>query len=486
MTRRRTTWWETASPDEVAHRQTHMLTRYLRERVVPFCAHYRAMFDSLGMDARDIRTLEDFATLPFTSKRDFDNPRDFVIIPDEAQLARQWSSVKLALRHGRKGARERLADELRPILMTSTTGRSSTPVPFLHTKHDLERLTIGGRRLMELARADASWRHINAFPFAPHLAFWQAHQAGLGFTTFVMSTGGGKTMGTDGNIRLISKIDPDAIIAMPTFLYHLLQEAAAEGLKWTKLKRLVLGGEKVPKGMRRKLTELCSQVGANEVGIISTYGFTEAKVAWSECVTPSGAASCGFHVYADMGLVEVIDPESGEPLADGQPGEVVYTPIDARGTIVLRYRTGDLIEGGLVREPCPNCGRTCPRLVGRISRVSDIRRLQIGKIKGTLVDFNALENILDDARGLGAWQIELRKRNDDPLDCDQIIVHAVAMESDHETLRETINDCFHATAEFTPNEIHFHDWEEMRRLQGVGKELKEKKVADNRPREDDT
>ena len=256
MNRERKAWWESASHDEIIHRQTKNLRAYLRDRVVPFCKHYREMFASMNVGAQDIRSLDDFAMLPFTSKRDFDNPRDFVIIPDEELLKRQWGSVKLALRHGPHGAKERLTDELRPILLTSTTGRSTAPVPFLHTKHDLARLTAGGERLMQLARAEPSWRHINAFPFAPHLAFWQAHHAGLGFTTFVMSTGGGKTMGTDGNIRIVTKINPDSIIAMPTFLYHLLQEAAAEGLKWTNLKRLVLGGEKVPKGMRRKLTEL--------------------------------------------------------------------------------------------------------------------------------------------------------------------------------------------------------------------------------------
>ena len=483
MSNRTTTWWADASRDESNHRQNALLRRFLTKRVGPFSTYYRNLFKENGIDPQDICGTEDLVKLPFTSKRDLVNPRDFVIIPDEEVLKRQWATIRLGLTRGPQRAKELLEEELRPILLTSTTGRAAAPVPFLHTKHDLARLEEGGRRMMELCQSDPSWRHINAFPFAPHLAFWQAHYAGLGFNTFVLSTGGGKTMGTEGNVRLITKINPDAIIAMPTFLYHLLQEGAAEGARWDQLKRIVLGGEKVPTGMRHKLRDLCAAMGAPEVAIMSTYGFTEAKMAWTECMPPDDEGPSGFHVYPDMAFLEIIDPASGERVADGQPGEIVLTPLDSRGTVVLRYRTGDLIEHGLVHEPCPYCGRTCPRLIGKISRVSDIKRLNIDKLKGTLVDFNALENILDDTEGIGAWQIEIRKRNDDRLNGDLVLVHAVAMYGGPEVLRQRIEERFHQVTEFSPNDVLFHDWDEMRRMQGVGVELKEKKIVDNRPAE---
>ncbi len=480
-TRASNPWWATTSRDEIHHRQDALLRRFLKHRVVPFTAWYGKLFKELGIEAGDIRGTEDLKRLPFTSKRNLENPRDFVIIPDEQVLRHQWSTLRHALTHGPAATKLALEEELRPILLTSTTGRSATPVPFLYTKHDIHNLETCGVRLMEICQSDPSWRHVNAFPFAPHLAFWLAHHAGTGFNTFMLSTGGGKTMGTEGNLRLITKIEADAIIAMPTFLYHLLQQAAAENLRWPKLKRLVLGGEKVPAGMRRKLRALCGQLGAEDVAIMSTYGFTEAKMAWSECHAPAGATPTGFHVYPDLTYLEIVDPETGERVPDGHPGEIVCTPLDARGTVVLRYRTGDLIEGGLTYEPCPNCGRTCPRLLGKISRVSDIHRLNIGKLKGALVDFNALENVLDDTEGLGAWQIELRKRNDDPLETDQILVHAVPSNGgDPAMLRKKIIDRFRTTVEFAPNEIQFHSWDEIRRMQGVGKELKEQKVVDHR------
>jgi phenylacetate-coenzyme A ligase PaaK-like adenylate-forming protein len=218
---------------------------------------------------------------------------------------------------------------------------------------------------------------------------------------------------------------------------------------------------------------------------MSTYGFTEAKIAWTECMPEGGSEPSGYHVYPDLTFIEIIDPETGERVPDGQPGEIVCTPLDARGTVVIRYRTGDLIEGGLVHEACPCCGRTCPRLVGKISRVSDIRRLNIGKLKGTLVDFNALENLLDDTEGLGAWQIELKKRNDDPLESDLVLVHAAPSNgTNRDTLKKRIANRFGQAVEFAPNDILFHSWDEIREMQGVGRELKEQRVVDHRPAND--
>ncbi|WP_367873451.1 phenylacetate--CoA ligase family protein [Luteolibacter sp. Populi] len=475
-------WWATTSRDEMGHRQDVLLRQLLHDRVVPFTAYYSKLFRDLGIESGDIRGVDDLQKLPFTSKSLLENPRDFVIIPDESAIKHQWSTVRYALTHGPAATKRMLEEEMRPILLTSTTGRSAAPVPFLYSKYDIANLEEGGRRMMELCKSDPAWRHINAFPFAPHLAFWLAHHAGTGFNTFMLSTGGGKTLGTDGNLRLITKIQPDAIIAMPTFLYHLLQQALAEKQKWTNLKRIVLGGEKVPAGMRTKLAALSAEIGSPDVAIMATYGFTEAKIAWTECMPEAGGGPTGYHIYPDLTYLEVIDPETGERVPDGQPGEIVCTPLDARGTVVIRYRTGDLIEGGITYEPCPCCGRTCPRLLGKISRVSDIRRMNIGKLKGTLVDFNALENLLDDTEGLGAWQIELKKRNDDPLESDLVLVHAAPSNGcDRGVLKQRISSRFGQAVEFTPNEIVFHSWDEIRQLQGVGKELKEQKVVDHRP-----
>ena len=179
----------------------------------------------------------------------------------------------------------------------------------------------------------------------------------------------------------------------------------------------------IPSGMRAISVRSDEVVGVagfllpgTHVDVLMTYGFTEAKMAWPECPYPEEEESGGFHLYPDLGIVEIVDPKTGESVDEGCPGEIVFTPLDARGTVVLRYRTGDLIDGGLVYEPCPHCGRELPRLVGRISRTSEVKEMHLDKLKGTLIDFNELEHVLDNFDSIGAWQLELRKANDDPLE----------------------------------------------------------------------
>ena len=177
----------------------------------------------------------------------------------------------------------------------------------------------------------------------------------------------------------------------------------------------------------------------------------------------------------------MIDPKTGGVVPAGHPGELVFTPLDARGTVVLRYRTGDFIDGGLVYEPCSYCGRRLPRLVGNIGRSSEVKEMKLDKLKGTLVDFNQLEHVLDDAEQIGAWQLELRKKHDDPLELDELIHVQKLNGGDDGKLIHDLNNRFLAKTEIQPNRILFHDADEMSRLQGVGVHLKEQKVVDHRP-----
>lgn len=461
--------------------QLAKLRRYLATTVLPFSAYYK----KLGIDPEALRTFDDLRKIPFTTKLEVQtNPRDFILIPDQKILSRRPSTILAALLHGKAAVKERFEREFRPVMMTSTTGRSADPVPFVYTEHDIGNLRLCGKRMMEIAGARREMRFVNMFPFAPHLAFWLAHYAGTEFGAFMVSTGGGKVMGTDGNLRMLGKIQPDVLVAMPTFAYHVLQEALTHGVTCPKLSKIVLGGEKVPAGMRTKLTALAKQIGAEKVDVVSTYGFTESKMAWVECACGEDGVSSGFHIPHDLCLFEIVDPKTGEPVGEGKPGEIVFTPLDSRGSVVLRYRTGDCIDGGLVYGECPHCHRVGPRLVGNISRNADIREMRIDKIKGTLVDFNRLEHALDDFPGVGAWQIELRKVNDDPLDLDEMILHIEKTDAagDESKLRERIGESMVREMEVHPNLILFHDSEAMRRMQGVGVQLKEQRFVDHRPK----
>lgn len=478
-----------SNPRSLREWQLARLRRFLRDTVLPFSAHYAALFRREGIDPRQLRTLDDLRRIPFTTKHDFlagvhgaDPVRDFILQPDRAVLARRPSTVARVLLRGKRVVAESLEREFRPLLLTSTTGRSAEPVPFLYTAHDIENLQAAGARAYEVCGAHREMRMLNLFPYAPHLAFWFVHYGGIEFGAFVLGTGGGKVMGTDGNLRLVRKIKPDVLIGMPTFLYHIMTELVRGGSALPNLRKIVLGGEKAPLGMRRKLRALSRDLGAERIDVLRTYGFTEAKLAWAECPFSEDAGSAGYHVHPDLALIEIVDPKTGEPRGEGEPGEIVCTPLDARGSVVVRYRTGDCIDGGLFHEPCPFCGRRVPRLVGEISRNSEVRDLQLGKLKGTLVDFNHLEHVLDNAEHVSTWQLEIRKHHDDPLDLDELVLHVAKADGiDDTVLRTALSEHFARETELHPNRIELHSLEELRRMQGFGTQLKEQRVVDHRP-----
>ncbi len=482
--------WHSLDRETARALQGRQLHRYLRDCVIPFSAYYRRVFAEHGLTAGDIRSLDDLRKIPFSSKQDLlptpEQPKrslEFALIPDPKVLSKRAPVILRALVRGRARVKDELDREWRPTFMTGTTGRSTESISFLYSQHDLHRLAVGGGRIAEIGNVARDERMLNMFPFAPHLAFWCMHYAGMNRNTFALSTGGGKCMGTEGNLKTILKLKPQVLVAMPTFIYHVLQQAMEEKVRMEGVRLICLGGEKVPDGMRRKLAMMCAELGSPDVQVIATYGFTEAKLAWTECPFGAAAEPTGYHLYPDMGIIEVVNPETGEPVPDGTGGEIVWTPLDARGTVVLRYRTGDHIENGLTWAPCPCCGRRMPRLMGRISRVSDFRALRFQKVKGTVVDFNELEHALDDCQGLGAWQIELRKAHDDPMDLDELILHLARMDgANEEHLERQVRDLLQSEFELRPNRIAFHTSDELRVLHQVGVALKEQRVVDNRPK----
>jgi len=477
------------SLDKKALRTWQMLKlrRYLGDTVLPFSPHYRALFREERLRTDALRDFSCLRHIPFSSKEDLlKTPRDFVLAPDERVLKRRLGNIVGALTRGRDTVKEDLDREFRPLMMTSTTGRSADPATFIYTGHDIRILGLAGARVMRICGARREMRMLNMFPFAPHLAFWQTHYAGTEFGVFMVSSGGGKGLGTEGNLRFMRKLDPDIIIGMPTFLYHVLRAAVDEGMRCPKLSKIVVGGEKAPAGMRRRLRGLAAELGAGAVDVLLTYGFTEAKMAWAQCPCEQPDKNSGYHLSPDFGIVEIIDPATGEQVPEGEPGEVVWTPLEARGSVVLRYRTGDIASGGIVYGKCPHCDRPMPRLMGEISRTSEIKEMRLDKLKGTLIDFNRLEHVLDDCAQVATWQLEIRKVHDDPLELDELILHVQkaggANAASDEAVRNILYRRFMEETETHPNRILFHGDEDLRRMQGVGKMLKEERVVDHRPR----
>lgn len=486
-------WRELARADRTELRalQDERLATHVRERLYPFSAHYRRVFDAAGVKPSDIRGVADLARLPFTTKQDLlaaqsdpERKRDFVLIPSPDLIRAHWPLArKLRLLAGGEEAREQVRRDFTPNFVTFTTGRSADPVVFAFTPYDLKVLAEVGARMLDVhGIQDPLARIVNMFPFAPHLAFWQAAWAGFETGRMMLSTGGGKVMGTTGNLRVIERMQPNVLIGTPGFVYHLLREGAEKRAKIDQVNLVILGAEKVTPGLKDKMGEALARMGSKNVTISGTYGFTEARMAFSECPA-SHAESPGYHLYPDLGVFEVVDPETGRVLGDGETGELVYTPIDGHGTVVCRYRTGDMAVGGITWEPCPWCQRTVPRIASELRRVSDQRSMSLTKIKGTLVDLSSMGSVLSNMAEVEEWQVVLQKRNDDPHELDELVVRvSVRAGTDRHRFEKKLHDELVTGVEVAPNSIDFKTTPEMLEVLGMETEMKEKRFLDRRPK----
>jgi phenylacetate-coenzyme A ligase PaaK-like adenylate-forming protein len=338
--------------------------------------------------------------------------------------------------------------------------------------------------MFDLARiTDARERVVNLFPFAPHLAFWALTLGGFQTGRLVVPTGGGKVMGTDGSLRLMERIRPTALVGVPGFVYNLLRTGVGAGFDFSTVHTVVLGAEKVTAGLREKMREYLAQGGARQVQILGTYGFTEARMAFGEAPTRDGSSS-GYFVHPDLGVFEVVDPKSGEPVGEGESGELVYTGISGHGTVVVRYRTGDLAEGGITYAPHPDVDCTLPRISASLKRVTEQHALNLTKVKGTLVDLAVLGQVLSDEREIEEWQVVLSKKDDDPFGLDQIELRlAPRAGADGEGLRRRVSAKVLDACEVSPNAVHLHTVDEMLGFLGMESQMKEQRFLDRRPKE---
>ena len=471
--------------------QDEALARYVREEVYPFSARHRRVFDEAKVRPSDIRGVADLRRLPFMTKADLldaqsDPARktELVLVPTPESIRAHWPFLrKLAVALGGARAREILRRGYTPNFLTFTTGRSSAPVVFAYTPHDLDLLGESGARLLDvLALPERDGRIINLFPFAPHLAFWQVALGGFRSGRLVIPTGGGKVMGTSATLRMAKMFRPTAVVGTPGFLYHLLREAREEKVDLSAVKALVLGAEKVTPGLKRKMAEHLEACGARDVSILGTYGFTEARMAFSECPTSYDETS-GYHVYPDLGVFEVIDPKTLEPVKDGETGELVYTPIAGHGTVVLRYRTGDVAVGGMTWKPCPHCGRTVPRISSELRRSSEQKAMNLTKIKGTLVDLPVIGETISSMPEVEEWQVVLKKVNDDPHELDEFVLRlSLKNGTEREAFLKRVREDLLAATEVAPNRIDVLPTKELLEMLGMETEMKEKRFVDLRPK----
>lgn len=482
------TSWSTVShlsSEEIRELQNKKV-RWFFQHKLPYSPYYREQFAKLGMKFSDINTTDDLQKIPLISKADIApteedraRPRKFILQPDEA-LIKKYATKKellklIQLKVQKKDTKAYLEKEYKPLHIHFTTGRTALPTPFTYSSYDLDMLRETGRRAFNVAGFASSNVGLNAFPYSPHLGFWLAYYGLLEAGLTTLATGGGKVMGTQKIMDSIERLKVNVITMIPGYCYHLLREAVKQKRDFSQLKYIVFGAERVSPAFRMKVKELLKEVGAHEVQILATYASTEAKTAWIQC-----AEHTGYHLYPDLEYIELVDKE-GKRVPEGQPGEIVYTSLDWRGTVVVRYRTGDMAQG-IEYTPCPHCGRTVPRILPDIQRSSDIKEFHLTKIKGELVNLNNVFPLMSSIQGVDEWQLIVRKRNNDPFDLDEIVVSVSARPgADFSHLKEHITKLMHSELQVGVL-VEQKTTEELIVSLGMETELKEKRIVDNRPK----
>lgn len=448
--------------------------RYFLRHKIPFSPYYSKLFKSHKIKFSDIETTKNLEEIPFTYKKDIapdkKNPNrysDFILQPNKDSIKRCSSKSDL-IRYSLN--KNNVFYEFKPLHVHFTTGRTANAVPFLYTRYDLEKLREAGRRFMDIFSINNEDRLVNAFPYAPHLAFWQTFFAAEGAGIFALHTGGGKILGTDKIIKAIENTKSSLLAFMPGYAYHLLREAKNKKADFGSVRKVFFGGERVSKGLREKTKDLLASLGSKNPMALATYAFTEGKAAWVECKENSG-----YHLYPDFEFIEVVD-KNNERVGEGEKGEIVYTALDFRGTIVLRYKTGDI--GSITYEKC-SCGRTVPRISSEIERISEVREINLTKVKGTLVNLNSFFDLLHH-KNIEEWQVEIKKKNNDPYEIDELVVYiAPKKKIDFPKLKGELEKILREELEITP-EIAKMDLKELLHRLGMETELKERRIVDNR------
>lgn len=471
--------WDRLTPEEIREIQNQKLRYMIKCQVYPYSAYYRRLFDEQGIRPDDIQTTDDLVKIPFTTKADIvSHAEDFILKPTP-ELIKEFAPEDE--RETLLNDPEALDWEYKPIHLVFTTGRTSIPTPFYYTMRDLEVFKVSMRRALELIDATKDDVLLGTMPYAPHLGFWCGFYMSQGFNIRSLLTGGGRVMPTPKLIDLCEHMQASVIHIMTGYVYHFLRTAAEQKRDFSKLRRVFIGGQRVPTGFRNKLLELLAGMGAKDAKIVNSLGFTESKIgAGIEC--PDGGDEQGYHTLPDLGFLEVIDPETGQRVGPGETGELVYTPLEMRGTTVIRYRLGDIVTKGMTYEPCPSCGRTVPRVGSDISRKTDFKDLALSKVKSTLVNLNSFFAIVGAHPDVAEWQLEIKKRNNDPFDDDEMYLYvAPRAGADFSGLKEALTTEIMSQTEISPTDIIACSMDEIVQRLGMETEIKERRIVDLRP-----
>ena len=322
---------ETFSREEIEKYQLERLHKTLEHCMnSPF---YRERFAREGLKPSDIKTLDDIRKIPFTTKQDLRDTYPFGIasVPLE-QCARLHSS----------------------------SGTTGNPTVILHTKKDLEEWANAVARCLWMVgcRPNDVFQNSSGYGmFTGGLGFQYGAEK-LGMLT--VPAGAGNTL---RQIKFFTDFGTTVVHAIPSYasrLFEVMQEKGIDPRRDTKLRTLVIGAEPHSEDTRKRIEEMLGVKAYNSFGM-------------SEMCGPGVAFECpeqnGMHIWEDYYIVEIVDPDTLEPVPDGEIGELVLTTLKREAMPLLRYRTRDLTR--ILPGDCP-CGRHHKRLDRMKGRSDDM------------------------------------------------------------------------------------------------------------------
>lgn len=296
-------------------------------------AFYARKFE--GIDLADVRTQADFEKLPFSEKADLREayPLGIQAVPDEEV-----------------------------VRIHSSSGTTGTPVIIPYTRQDVDDWADMFARCYETAGITAQDR----IQITPGYGLWTA---GIGFQLGAERLGAmAIPMGpgnTEKQLKMMQDLGSTVITATSSYALLLAEEIDKRGLRDSlKLRKGVIGSERWGDKMRARISD---ELG---VEIFDIYGLTEIY-------GPGIGISCrehhGMHIWSDYIYAEIVDPETGETLPDGEVGELVLTTLRKQGAPLIRYRTHDLTR--IIPGECP-CGLKHPRIDTLTGRTDDMVKVK--------------------------------------------------------------------------------------------------------------
>ncbi len=320
---------ETASVDELRGLQFDRMKRALAHAWAGM-APYRAKCERLGVHPDDLRCLEDLAKFPFTTKSDFREhyPYGMFAVPVDT-LSRIHAS-------------------------SGTTGK---PVVVGYTAKDIDTWADLVARTIRAAGGRRGDKVHVAYGYGLFTGGLGSHYGAERLGCVVIPMSGGQT---ERQVQTIVDFDPDLIMVTPSYLLNIADEMERQGIDTTRLslRAGVLGAEPWTEGMRQEINRRM------DIWALDTYGL-------SEVIGPGVAQECietqdGPTLWEDHFYPEVIDPDTGMVLPEGEPGELVLTCLTKEALPCIRYRTRDLTR------LLPGTARTMRRLGKVLARSDDM------------------------------------------------------------------------------------------------------------------